>query len=388
MKIGYFSSKFPYKNGTKIHDYYYGGSVFATYYLASEMAKLGHDVHIFTSSFNSKDFFEEYGGMKIHRYGTSLKVFTSNISCGSFYKPLPHDVDLIHVSFDIPPFPYAGWRFSKKKKVPMIVTYHGDWDSSYGNIIRRLGVSFFNHFVNNILAHAKVIISPSNAYIDASRFLKNYRGKVVVVPNGINLNEFNIPYTKEECREKLGLPVDKNILLFFGYLVPYKSPDVLLKAFPKVLREFPNSILVFAGSGIMEESLKKLAKELGVEKDVRFAGFIKKEFRPFYYRASDVFCLPSTLRTESFGIVNLEAMACGVPIVASKIGGIPDIVKDGENGLLVLPGDSDILADAIIYLLKNESVREKMGEDGRNKVGDYSWEKIAEETEKIYKRLI
>jgi Glycosyltransferase len=107
-----------------------------------------------------------------------------------------------------------------------------------------------------------------------------------------------------------------------------------------------------------------------------------------YYKAADVFCLPSTMSTESFGIVNLEAMACGVPIVASKIGGIPDVVKDGENGLLVPPWDSEALADVIIYLLENEDIREKMGNIGREKVEGYSWARIAEETEKVYKEVL
>ncbi len=81
-------------------------------------------------------------------------------------------------------------------------------------------------------------------------------------------------------------------------------------------------------------------------------------------------------------------MACGIPIVASNIGGIPDIIKDGENGLLVQPKDSEALADAIIYLLKNEGVRENMGKNGRKKVEDYSWERVAEETEKVYSSLM
>ena len=138
----------------------------------------------------------------------------------------------------------------------------------------------------------------------------------------------------------------------------------------------------------MREELVRLCKKLDVEKYVGFAGFIEESMKPFYYRAADVFCLPSTMSAESFGIVNLEAMACSVPIVASKVGGVPDVVKDEENGLLVQPRDSEELADAIIYLLKNEDVREKIGKNGRKKVENYSWEKIAEETEKVYNEVI
>ena len=156
----------------------------------------------------------------------------------------------------------------------------------------------------------------------------------------------------------------------------------------KILENIPNSKLVFVGSGPMREGLEKQSKKLSVEKYVIFAGFVEEGLKPLYYRATDIFVLPSIMNTESFGIVNLEAMACGVSIVASKIGGIPDVVKDMENGLLVPPKDSNALADAIIYLLENENVRERMGRNGRKKIKNYSWERIAEETEEIYKELI
>jgi glycosyltransferase involved in cell wall biosynthesis len=94
------------------------------------------------------------------------------------------------------------------------------------------------------------------------------------------------------------------------------------------------------------------------------------------------------MSTESFGIVNLEAMASGLPIVASRIGGVPDVVKDGENGLLVPPRDHEALAAAIIYLLENGDVRKKIGENARKKVENYSWEKVAEKYEEVYEQII
>lgn len=215
-----------------------------------------------------------------------------------------------------------------------------------------------------------------------------YRDKIVVISNGMNIKDFDIPYSREQCREKLGLPLDGGLILFVGSLTPYKGPDILVRAMTKVINGVPDIKLVFVGSGKMESELKGLAKRLNVDKCIKFAGFVEEDLKHLYYKATDVFCLPSTMSTESFGIVNLEAMACGVPVVASKIGGIPDVVKDGENGLLVPPTDSEALADAMIYLLENEEVREKMGKKGREKVGDYSWGRIAKETEKVYEGLI
>lgn len=387
MRIGYFVTKFPYSKQFK--DYPYGGSSMAAYCLTNEMAKRNHEINVFTTSVNSKDSIEKHGNVTIYRYGTDFKILTSNISFGIFKNPIEHDVDIVHTHFDIPPGPLAGLRYAKKKNVPLIVTYHGDWVESYGGLIRRVGVAFHNKYlVDKVLSYADVIISPSDCYIDESKFLRKYKEKIVVIPNGINLNEFDILYSKEECRKKLGLAINKKVLLFFGYLSPYKGPDILLKAMPRIEKDVPDAQLIFAGKGVMREELEILSSNLGVEKNVKFVGFIEDGLKPLYYKAADVFVLPSTMSTESFGIVNLEAMACSVPIIASNIGGIPDVVKDGENGLLIQPKDPKALAEAIIHLIENEERREKMGKNGFDKVKKYSWDKIAECTERIYSEML
>ena len=387
MRIGYFIANFPYK--TYFDRYYCGGSEVAAYSLAIDIARRGNDVSVFTTSIDSKDFIEKYESITIYRYGTKFQMLNRNISFSMLLKPVKHDIDIIHLHATASPINLlSALLYAKKKKKPMVLTYHGDVNVNLNEFIYRLAVHFYDKLVEKLLLHADVIISPSEYYIEESRFLRKYRDKIVVIPNGINVKDFDIGYSREECREKLGLPIDKNIILFVGVLHPHKGPDILLKAMPKILKSIPNTKLVFVGRGGMREELKRLSKKLGVDKHIKFTGFVEEILKPFYYKAADVFCLPSTTSHESFGIVNLEAMACGVPIVASKIGGIPDVVKDGENGLLAPPKDSDALADAIIYLLENEDVREKMGKKGREKVGDYSWERIVEETEKVYEELI
>jgi len=384
MRIGYFVTKFPYKQ--QFESYLYGGSSLVAYYLAIEMKKRGHETYVFTTSAVSKDSIEKDGNITIYRYGTNFKILTSNISLGMFRKPVEHNVDVVHIHFDIPPGPMAGLRYVKKKKVPLIVTYHGDWEAGYGGLIRRIGVVFHNKYlVDKLLSYADVIISPSQYYIGRSRFLRRYKDKIVVIPNGINLDGFGTPYSKEEYKEKLRLPVDEKVILFVGNLSPYKGPDILVRAISKVIKHVPDAKLIFVGKGVMKKELEMLSKNLGIKENVRFTGFIDDNLKLFYYKAADVFCLPSMMRTECYPLVILEAMACNLPIVASNIGGIPDAVKNGENGLLVSPKDPEALSDAIIYLLENEEVRERMGRNGRKKVERYSWEKIAEETEKIYK---
>jgi glycosyltransferase involved in cell wall biosynthesis len=370
-------------------EYSCGGVEVVAYNLTISMAQKGHEIVVFTTSINSKDIIERHKNLELYRYAKNFRIGVANMSFKLLYKPLEHEIDVVHAHAGNPPAPIAAYWYAKKKKKPFVVTYHGDEHWNWGGFIKRMSVYFYNKYLlDKILSYADVIISPSEYFIDESRVLGEYRDKIIVIPNGINIDEFCISYSKKNCREKLGLPLNDEILLFLGGLDPHKGPDVLLKAMPKILKSIPDAKLVFVGSGGMREELERLCKRLAVEESVKFAGFVEEHLKPFYYRAADVFCLPSVMKHEIFGIVNLEAMVCDVPIVASKIGGVPDVVKDGENGLLVPPRDSEALADAIVYLLENEDIRKRMGKNGRKKVEGYSWERIAEETEKVYEGLI
>ena len=389
MKIGFFSSKFPYHDNGLTRYYPYGGSVIASYYLIEELVKKGINVDVFTNSSNSSDSIEINNNLRVMRYGINSNLLTSSISIGLFHKPFDYDVDIAHVSFDIPPSPIAGLKYAQRKGIPLVLTYHGDWDSSYGSLFRRMAIYLINkHYVDKILSCAKIIISPSRLYIDSSNFLYKYRDKIRLIHNGIDLSTFDINFSKEESRSILNLPMDANIILFFGNLSPYKSPDIILRALPTILEEYPNTILVMAGTGVMVETLRNLSTNLGVDKNVVFTGFVEEKLKPLYYKSADIFCLPSTMRTECYPLAILESMACSTMVVASNIGGIPEIIDDGKNGILVNPGSIMDLAQSLVHLLDNPSLMRKMGASSRKKVEQYTWQKIAEETEKIYSELL
>lgn len=392
MRVDYFITHFPYRDRFDDADYFArykrGGAELAAYHLALEMAKK-NEVNIFTTSINSKDSFEEYDDVNVYRYGTKFRIDAGNISFGLFTKPLSHDADIIHAHFSTPPGELAGARCAKKRKVPFVLTYHGDWQESFGGFIRRTALSFYNKYLlDKVLSYADVIISPSEYYIDESRFLGKYRDKIVVIPNGIKIEDFDIPLSREQCREQLGLPLNKNMILFVGNLIPYKGPDVLVKAMPIIVKEVPDTELVFVGSGEMRGELEELSKKLGIEKYVKFAGFVEERLKPLYYRAADVFCLPSTLNTEVFPIVLLEASASGLPMVVSDLDTFKCIIDEGSNGLFTKRRDESNLADVIISLLESEEVRNTMSKNARKNVEEYSWERIAEETKKVYSRII
>ena len=380
MKVAHFVSNFP--TGGESEAY---GKSLAAYNICLSLARKRHDVYVFTISENKKDCVEDYKGIKVYRYGSLFGYRSEKFSFKILYKPLDFDFDIVHIHSGISITVVGGFRYAMKKRKPLVITWHGDSirEPEYGRytgIIPSIATYFYKYLADKVLAHSEAIISVSESYIYESRFLGKYRDKIIMIPNGLNLEDFDIPYSKEECRDLLKLDKEKNIILFVGSLHPLKGPHILLKAIPKIIKENKDILFVFVGSGDINK-YKKLSEELRVKECIKFVGYVDRD-KPLYYKASDIFVLPSL--SESFGIVNLEAMACGVPVVASKVGGIPDVVKDGWNGLLVPPGDSEALANAIIYLLENEDIRERMGKNGRERVKNYSWDKIAEETEKVY----
>jgi glycosyltransferase involved in cell wall biosynthesis len=393
MKIGYFIGHFPYVNLVNtpdyIKEYAHGGTEIAAYNLAVHMAKRGNEIDVFTTSINSKNSIEIYPNMRIHRNATSFKIASANASFKLIYKPLNYDLDIVHAHSPIPYSDLPALMYAKRKKVPFLLTYQFDGQETGGSFMRNAGVSIYNKvFINRVLDSAEVIIATTRSYAEESPFLKNYLDKIVVIPNGINIEDVTTDLTREESRIKLDLPLKTKIILFFGSLVTYKGPDILLKAFKVIKKEYPEVKLIFAGRGHMLTELQDMARKFDLEDDVIFLGFVEEEKKAFYYKSADIFCLPSTNMAESFGIVNLEAMASGIPIVGSDLGGIPDIIKDGENGLLAKPRDHQSLANVLLILLKDDDLRLKMGNNGRKRVEEYSWDKIANETENLYRDIL
>ena len=392
MKIGYFTDGFPYRNpitGEVIKSYLGGGVGYVVYNLAQNMAKKGHEVYVFTKAVDENDSIINFDNIHVIRYKCRFKVGMTHIPLKIVYHPLFSDIklDIVHSHIANVPAPLGGALYAKRKKIPLITTHHTDWIGGTGTLLRRAGVFLYNNLICDwIISKSDIDIAPSKLFIDSSENLKKYRNNIIIIPNGINIQEFQISQPKDKCRYILNLPSDGKILLYMGSLHPYKGASFLIKAMVHILKQHPNTILLLGGEGIIEEELKRLAINLNIHNNIKFLGFVTGKSKALYYKASDIFVLPSV--TESFGIVNLEAMASGLPIVASNVGGIPDIVKDNINGLLVAPGDPKDLAKKISRLLDSESLRNRIGVTGKLLSKEYSWERIADKTESVYLDLI
>ncbi len=215
--------------------------------------------------------------------------------------------------------------------------------------------------------------------------------KVVVVPNAVDTNVF-FPIRKQSpllakvgnVRRELGIRDEDVVIGSVGHMSPQKGHTFLVAAMPSVLRRYPRAKFIFVGKGGLRSQLEKQARDLGVEEAIRFAG-IRKDV-PVVLNCLDVFVLPSLW--EGFGTAIIEALACGVPVVATRVGGIPEIVEHGVDGLLVPPGRARALAESILRLLDNPSLRADMIYRGlRNVMGRFGVVRMAETVAKIYSQM-
>jgi len=217
----------------------------------------------------------------------------------------------------------------------------------------------------------------------AMEFVRRYfPGYYNIIPNGIDLEHFSPDASPidEFCDGKVNF-------LFVGRLERRKGLNYLIRAYQQIKAEIPNSRLIIVGPGTrLRKKYEKQVKKSGV-KDVVFTGYVSYDELPRYYKTADIFCAPAT-DCESFGIVLLEAMAMGKPVVASDIEGYAMVVAHGVDGLLVPPRDSKMLAQALISLATNEPLRQQMGAKGRIKAQEYAWKHIAQRVLDYYVRVL
>ena len=193
--------------------------------------------------------------------------------------------------------------------------------------------------------------------------------RMVVVSNGTDPEHFR-PLDVSDLRQELGL-TGVPVLLSVGRLTPRKGFDTVIEALPSIRRQVPEAVYVLVGGGEDRERLEALARTHGVADAVRFVGKVAYADLPRWFNLGDVFVTPSRLQppsVEGFGIVFLEANACGKPVIGARSGGVPDAVLDGETGLLVAPDDSADLADAALRLLKDPDLARTLGQQGLERV--------------------
>jgi glycosyltransferase involved in cell wall biosynthesis len=238
----------------------------------------------------------------------------------------------------------------------------------------------------------RIVYQNAKICIAASSAIKKYFEEIgvkniAIIPNGIDLEKFK-NLDQKKSRENLEIK-NEFLIITVARLEKVKGIEYLIKAAKIISINQQNqykSVFLIIGDGSQRKNLENLVRKLNLEDKVRFLGQIPNEKIPEYLVAADCFVLPS-LR-EGFGIVILEAMACGVPVIGTNVGGIPDIIKDGENGILVEPKNSEKLAEAIFKIHSNHEFAKSLAENAMANSGKYNWQSIVEKVYKIYQSLI
>ena len=208
---------------------------------------------------------------------------------------------------------------------------------------------------------------------------------ILTIHSGVEIGAYlSARVNIEEKKKSLGIISGRLVVGTVGWLLPIKGPMHLLNAMESILKDYPETTLVFVGKGDLEAELRARALEMGVSDRVKILGW--RDDIPEIMQILDVFVLPSL--NEGMGRVLVEAMASGKPVVASRAGGIPDLVKPGRNGFLVEPGDENGLAAAIEELLIDRKMRAQMGEKGRVIARDFDVNTMIEKIEALYTLLL
>ena len=222
-------------------------------------------------------------------------------------------------------------------------------------------------------------------------------GKIAVVPLGVDRDLFH-PIPQEQAKAFIDVPTDKHIVLYVGRIEPLKGVDTLLRAMHRVFDAWPdaadcvNLAVIGGDANVPREQmsaemvrLHDLSIDLGLENLTAFLGRRRQEMLPYYYSAADVVVIPSYY--ESFGLVALEAMSCGTPVIASRVGGLSFTVVEGITGFQVPGGDDALMADRILRILRQDDLRQRLGYQAEQMSSCYGWADIAERLEEIFARL-
>jgi N-acetyl-alpha-D-glucosaminyl L-malate synthase BshA len=365
----------------------YGGSGAVAAELAMALGRRGHEVHVISYafpfrlrgyvenvSFHEVDLSGTYPLLEYFPYSLALAVKQHEVA-------LREQLDILHVHYAIPHAPaafLAKQMLEEDHEVKVVTTLHGTDITLVG-----LESSFFTV--------TKFAIERSDAVTAVSSYLRDATYQefgcagcgIEVIPNFVNLDEYRPAAASDspECA-RIAPPGHKALVHISNFREVKRVPDVV-RIFAKVRERVP-ATLVLAGDGPQRPDAEHEAERLGVASDVRFLGKIDAVAE--LLRAADLFVLPS--RSESFGLSALEAMACGVPVLATKVGGLPEVVEDGVTGALIPLGDLDGMAQKAFELLTDDALHATMSRAGVERARQFDTHHIVPMYEDLYHRVV
>ena len=320
-------------------------------------------------------------GTEIYRAKTPGKLFSMPLSSDyiSAFKRMSKDADIIQLHAPFPLSDFALFLSRGRKKAKKAVWWHSD-------VVKQKKLMFFyKPLMKWMLRKTDKIFVASESIIAQSKYIGKFRDKIEVIPFGISIENYERGVKTPILTEKLN---DKNNvkLLFVGRLVSYKGVDVLLDAMAKT-----SGVELFViGSGNLDEELAAQTERLGIKDKIHFLGTVETDELKSAFNDCDVFVLPSVTRAECFGLVQLEAMVYGKPVINTSLPtAVPEVSLDGISGLTVTPGSVQELADAINKLTVDTELRETFGKAARKRCQDnYNLDIMQERIRSSYKEML
>ena len=362
-----------------------GGGGNVTYYISKNLASLGHEVHVVTSRYKDLPKHEKLDGFDVYRVPVMRKnpnvcgvheMFTYIISASIYSLKFVKKIrpDIIHVFFGIPSGPVA-YLLKKLYDIPYVLFLGGrDVPRPHPDPpFYRLIYGILMPAIKSIWGNAKSVVACSNGLRDLALKTAN-NIDIKVIPDGVDLDKF-CPSNQER---------KNNIkILAIGRLIQRKGFDCLIKSIAEVAKNTDKDFHVeIVGDGPLRSELSNLAIKLNVSKRVILSGSVPYDQLPEKYRQADIFVLSSY--AEGMPLVVLEAMASGLPIIATNVQGIDELVKHGINGYLFKPSDNQALSHYLVELIKNSDTRLKMRQESLKIIQKYGWINITKEYLEIY----
>ncbi|SDZ92131.1 N-acetyl-alpha-D-glucosaminyl L-malate synthase BshA [Psychroflexus halocasei] len=362
----------------------FGGSGVVATELGIALSKRGHEIHFVTYK---QPVRLEYLSNKIKYHEVIVpeyplfhyQPYELALSSKLVTVVKEHDIDLLHVHYAIP-HAYAGFMAQQMLKtegidLPMMTTLHGTDITLVGSH------SFYKPAVNFSINESNVVTSVSQSLKEDTKAIFDIHKEIHVVPNFIDFQ--NLPKNIGECQRDLMAEDDERIITHVSNLRPVKRIDDLIKVFHKVQQKI-KSRLIIIGDGPERENASKLAHELGIREKIMFLGKSNEIEKILCY--SDLFLLPS--EKESFGLAALEAMAYGVPVISTDVGGVPEVNINGESGYLSALGDINDMANNAIKILENTDTLDKFKLRARDIALNFDMQNIVPQYEKLYETML
>lgn len=372
-----------------------GGIARVVHDLSHRLISDGHEVTVVTYKDGNVPYYEDDDGVQVYRVDNFM------ISSNNFIDWIMQlnfnmiaktgeiiaekgNFDVIHAHDWLTAF--AGKTLKYAYNIPLVATIHAT-EAGRNSGIRGETQKYINDTEWMLTYEASEVIVNSN-YMknELQRLFGLPYEKINVVPNGVNLNLFNNVEKDYDFRRRFAMDNEK-IILFMGRLVYEKGIQTLIAAMPKILANYHDAKLIVAGKGGMLDQLRAQVGALGLNNKVYFTGYLASKDVQRMYKCADVSVFPSTY--EPFGIVALEAMLSGTPVVVSDVGGLNEIVEHGVNGMKSYAGNPNSLADSILTLLYDQKLCDTVTKNAKLKVKtEYNWTKIAQDTHLAYQKAI